>query len=149
MQLSDRHAMAIDPPRREIPHAPFHVRAGLTGFPSPAQDYDGGSIDLNEQLIPHPTATFMFTARGDSMVRDDGAGICEGDRLLVDRSLDAGHGDVVIAVVDGELVVKELRTRHGRPALHSANPAYTPIPLLDRDVQIWGVVTSIVRTIRR
>ncbi|OHV11263.1 LexA family protein [Kushneria phosphatilytica] len=149
MRLIDQHPMTVDPPRRSIPWAIFHVRAGLAGFPSPAQDYDGGSIDLNEQLIPHPTATFMFTAQGDSMSRADGSGICNGDRLLVDRSLDATHGDIVVAVVDGELVVKELRTKGGRPALHSANTCYAPIPLLDRDVQIWGVVTNVLRTLRR
>ena len=149
LHVTRMQPLAIDPPRRSIPWAIYHVRGGISGFPSPAQDYDGRRIDLNEQLIPRPTSTFMVTADGDSMQCADGSGIYAGDRLLVDRSIDADHGDIVIALVDGEMIVKELRCRHCPPALHSANPRYTPIPLRDAQYQIWGVVTDILRRVRR
>lgn len=149
LHVTSPQAMTIDPPPRSIPCALYHVRAGISGFPSPAQDYDGGRIDLNEQLIPRPTSTYMFTAEGDSMQCPDGSGIHGGDKLLVDRAIEARHGDIVIAVVDGELLVKELRCRGCTPALHSANPRHAPILMRNAECQIWGVVTHIVRAVRR
>ncbi|MFC0338208.1 DNA polymerase V [Kushneria avicenniae] len=149
LHVTSPQALTVDPTPRSIPWATCHVRAGISGFPSPAQDYDGGRIDLNEALIPRPTSTFMFTAEGDSMQAPDGAGIHGGDKLLVDRAIEARHGDIVVAVVDGELLVKELRHQDCPPALHSANPRHAPIPMHSADCQIWGVVTHIVRTVRR
>ena len=69
------------------------------GFPSPADDYVGARIDLNEELIQHPEATFLARVKGDSMT---GAGIDEGDTLVIDRALDPQHNDIVVAVVDNE-----------------------------------------------
>ena len=73
------------------------------GFPSPADDYLEGSLDLNEHLIRQPAATFFVRAKGDSMI---GAGIHDGDLLVVDRSVNAKNGNVVIAVVNREISVK-------------------------------------------
>ena len=73
------------------------------GFPSPSDDYIEGKLDLNRHLIPNPIATFFVRVTGDSMV---GAGIYSGDLLIVDRSLETRDGQVAIAVVDGELLVK-------------------------------------------
>lgn len=77
------------------------------GFPSPAQDYVEDRLDLNKLLIKHPSATYFIKVSGESM-RD--AGISDGDLLVVDRSLSAVHGDIVIAAIAGEFTVKELRT---------------------------------------
>ena len=77
------------------------------GFPSPAQDYVEDSLDLNKLVIKHPSATYFVRVSGDSMI---GAGISHGDLLVVDRSLNAVHGDIVIAAVAGEFTVKELQT---------------------------------------
>ena len=82
------------------------VEAIRAGFPSPAQDYADSSIDLNEELIRDKTATFIVRVAGDSM---EGAGIFDGDEILVDRSLNPRSGDVVVAVIDGELT---LQTAH-------------------------------------
>lgn len=115
------------------------------GFPSPADDYVEGRLDLNEHLIRHPAATFFVRASGDSML---GAGIHPGDLLVVDRSLEPAHGRVVIAVVDNELTVKRLEVRDGRVRLLAQNDRYPPIAFDEgTDLQIWGVVTSVVHSL--
>lgn len=117
------------------------------GFPSPADDYVEAFLDLNEHLIEHKEATFFVQASGDSMT---GAGIQEGNLLVVDRALEAQHGDVVIAVIDGELTVKRLDKRRGRIRLIAENPAYEPIELKDgQELSIWGVVTSVIQRFKR
>lgn len=109
------------------------------GFPSPADDHLEGRLDIAELLVQRPAATFFARASGPSM-RD--CGIRDGDLLVVDRSIPPQPGDVVVAVVDGGLVVKRIdRSRQGW-LLASANPEYPPLPI-DREegVWIWGVVT--------
>jgi DNA polymerase V len=109
------------------------------GFPSPAQDYFDGSLDLNEHLIRDKTSTFIVRVSGESMT---GAGISDGDELVVDRSLTPKHGNVVVAILDGELTVKRLELTAGGVVLRAENPEYPPIlvPALS-DLQVWGVVT--------
>lgn len=113
------------------------------GFPSPADDYIEGQLDLNEYFVPHPSATFYVRVTGESMT---GAGILPGDILIVDRSLDAAHDSVVIAVVDNELTVKRLYRKNGRIELRPENPAY-PIIQFDQEMEliIWGVVSGVTR----
>ncbi|MGD9622328.1 MAG: LexA family protein [Mycolicibacterium sp.] len=120
-----------------IPAATSTVAAG---WPSPADDYLDGHIDLSEHLIPHPSASFIVRASGWSM-RD--AGIHDGDELIVDRSLSPRDGQIVIAVVDGDFTCKTLHTK-GKPRLAAANPSYPDIPLAGRDVEVWGVVTYVL-----
>ena len=120
------------------------VRAG---FPSPADDYVEAFLDLNEHLIEHKDATFFVQATGDSMT---GAGIQEGNLLVVDRALEARHGDIVIAVIDGDLTVKRLEKRRGRIRLMAENQAYAPIEFTEgQELTIWGVVTSVIQRIKR
>jgi len=112
------------------------------GFPSPADDYIEGRLDLNERLIKHPAATFFIRAAGDSMT---GAGINHDDLLVVDRALEAAEGDVVIAVLEGELTVKRLRLVNGRRCLAPENARYKPLTMgEDAEVEIWGVVTYVI-----
>ena len=116
------------------------ARTGVSaGFPSPAQDYYDGPIDLNAHLIKDPTSTFVIRIAGDSM---SGAGIADGDEVIVDRSITPRDGHVVIAVVDGELTVKRLRQHSGGVILGADNPAYPDIRVAElSDLVIWGVVT--------
>ena len=109
------------------------------GFPSPAQDYFDGRIDLNEHLIKDITSTYVVRVSGDSMER---AGISDGDELIVNRALEPKDGSVVIAVLDGELTIKRLRITAGKVILQSENPRYPDIevPALS-DLTIWGVAT--------
>lgn len=113
------------------------------GFPSPADDYIEGQLDLNEYFVPHPSATFYVRVTGESMT---GAGILPDDILIVDRSLDAVHDSIVIAVVNNELTVKRLYKRNGQIELRPENPAY-PVIQLDKEMEliIWGVVSGVTR----
>ena len=91
---------------------PLFLTGVPAGFPSPADDYIDCHLDLHEHLIEHPAATFYVRASGNSMVQ---AGIHDGDLLIVDRAVEPHDGHIVIAVVLGELTVKRLRQRQGRP----------------------------------
>jgi len=113
------------------------------GFPSPAQDYVEDRLNLNTLLIAHPSATYFIKVSGDSMT---GAGIGDGDLLVVDRSLSASHGDIVIAAVAGEFTVKELRT-HPILQLVPYNNNYSPITFHHpENLEIFGVVTFSVKS---
>jgi DNA polymerase V len=109
------------------------------GYPSPAQDYFDGRIDLNAHLIKDITSTYVVRVSGDSMER---AGISDGDELIVNRALEPRDGCVVIAVLDGELTIKRLRITTTGVVLQAENPAYPDIevPALS-DLTIWGVAT--------
>jgi DNA polymerase V len=120
---------------------PLFGHAVRAGFPSPADDYVEQCLDLNEHIIHHPSATYFVRAQGDSMLS---FGIHSGDLLIVDRALNAMHGDIVIAALDGDLTCKILDLR--RSCLLSGNDAYAPIPLdAESNLIIEGVVTHSVR----
>lgn len=109
------------------------------GFPSPAADHTRKRIDLNEHLIRNKEATFVFRVKGDSMI---GIGIYDGDELLVDRSIDPKHGNIVLAVLNNEFTVKRLHRRGGVIKLVAENPLYPNITVKDgEELVIWGVVT--------
>jgi len=113
------------------------------GFPSPADDYVAEQLDLHELLVKREAATFYVRVKGDSMV---GAGIQEGDILVVDRSVEPTDGKIVIAVLNAELTVKELSLKKGRIQLLPRNDTYPPIDISsESDLVIWGVVTGVVR----
>ena len=113
------------------------------GFPSPAADYAEDGLDLNHYLVQNKPATFMFTVKGDSMM---GAGICDGDKVVVDKALKPKHKDIVVAVVDGEYTIKRLYQSRGRVELQPENPNYEPITFSEgNELQIWGVVVGVVR----
>ncbi|WP_411752064.1 translesion error-prone DNA polymerase V autoproteolytic subunit [Serratia sp. (in: enterobacteria)] len=113
------------------------------GFPSPAQDYVEDRLNLNTLLIAHPGATYFIKVSGESMT---GAGIGDGDLLVVDRSLSARHGDIVIAAVAGEFTVKELRT-HPDLQLLPHNSSYSPITFQNaEELEIFGVVTFSIKS---
>ena len=135
-------AAADDAEKRKTP---FFAEAVCAGFPSPANDYLEGKLDLNEFLVKHPAATFFVRAEGDSML---GAGIHSGDILVVDRALRAVENRVVIAVVEGELTVKRLKKIKGKLCLAPDNDEYKPIePDEENGFEIWGVVTAVIHAV--
>ena len=126
-------------PQQILPLVSERVPAG---FPSPADDYVEMGIDLNEQLIRHPSSTFFLKVSGESMTE---AGIHDGDLLVVDRSLDPRPGRVVVAVLDGAFTLKRLARHHGRLRLEAAHPDYPPLELQHcSDVQIWGIAIYVI-----
>ena len=117
--------------------------AVVAGFPSPADQYADNPLDLNELMVRNAPATFYVRVAGDSM---SGAGIFDGDILVVDKSLPAHDGDVVIASVDNEFTVKRLKKRGAAVSLEPANPAYRPIVFTNEmELLVWGVATGLVR----
>ena len=108
------------------------------GFPSPADDYTEENIDLNEHLISNPFSTFFLRVKGESMIN---AGIKDKDLIIVDKSLIAKPGDIVIAMIDGEFTIKRLSIKNDELYLKAENNNYPDFRFKNHiDVQIWGVV---------
>ena len=141
MTLANLTPAHPEPPPLALPHPLALGRAGLSGFPSPAQDYEGRTLDLNKRLVKRPSSTFFMSVTGDSMER---LGIHEDDLLLVDRSLEPRPGHILVALVEGEITVKRYELRGKVPCLCSGNPRYAPIPLVDIECQVWGVVRAVI-----
>ncbi len=115
------------------------------GFPTPADDHTERSLDLNNHLINNPSATFFVRASGDSMIH---AGIFDGDLLIVDKSIKADNGKIVIAAINGDLTVKRLVYKTGKVFLAPENPRYRTIELTsDIETVIWGVVTNVIHKV--
>ncbi len=124
----------------ELPYVDEGIAAG---FPSPAQDYMDLSLDLNQALIKHPSATFYGRVKGDSM-RD--AGIEDGDILVIDRSIDYQDGMTAVCFIDGEFTVKKLKIEKDKILLIPANEKYAPIEVNpENEFMIWGIVTFVIK----
>lgn len=148
-QVLDTHKLVMKSPEIEqidpagvdkalaLPLAGGKIAAG---FPSAAEDFMEGKLDLNDILVKRPTATFYIKVAGESM-RD--AGIFPGDILVVDRGESPQHGHVVVAVVNGELTVKRLYRKGKTIRLDAENPAYPNIEIQgETELTIWGVVRA-------
>jgi DNA polymerase V len=126
----------------ELQHA-----AVKAGFPSPADDYIHETLDFNKDFIRHPEATFYGDIDGDSM-KD--AGIYDGDRVIIDRAVEAHDGSIIVAFLNGEFTVKYLDLKHkkdGYIELRPANPAYPVFKVEAGDTfEVWGVVIHLIRT---
>ena len=121
---------------------PLYASPVSAGFPSLAEEYTEGQIDLNEQLIDHPNDTFVVKVSGDSMID---AGIHPDDLLIVDRARSPESGSVVIAVINGELTVKRLVKQAASLYLMPENPGYPGIEITeDMHFMVWGVVTNVI-----
>ncbi|CQH41606.1 mutagenesis and repair protein MucA [Yersinia enterocolitica] len=129
-------------PLRKIVLIPLFNETIPAGFPSPAADYIERPLDLNELCIAHPAATYFVRVSGNSMT---GAGIYDGSLLVVDRSITAKHGDIIIAAIGGEFTVKKL-CLHPVVQLEAMNPDYAPIVLSDGgdDLETFGVVRYVI-----
>lgn len=126
----------------EIPVVGASVKAG---FPSPADDFLEQPLDLNRALIHNPASTFFVRVEGDSMA---GAGIDDGDLLIVDRAIEPHEGKIAICFVDGEFTLKRLGRDKDAWLLLPANPKYRPIRITQEDeLTIWGVVTYVIKQI--
>lgn len=128
-------------PKPPAPAADSHGLVGAVeamGFPSPARDYYTGGIDLNRLLIHDRTSTFLMRVAGQSMAA---SGIAHGDEVIVDRALTPKDGSVVIAIVDGELVIRRLVAHRGAMLLCSDEQSPELADVVTEETSIWGVVT--------
>ncbi len=122
-----------------LPIASSMIQAG---FPSPATEYENECLDINDMIVSNPAATFYVRVRGNSMID---ANISDGDILVVDRSVEAAHGKIIIAVVDGEFTVKTLFCKDGIVKLIPANPEFPELILSNhQELNVWGVVSYII-----
>ena len=128
---------------RAVMPLPLYIERVPCGFPSPAQDYVEQRIDLNALMVQHPSATYFVRVSGESMIE---AGINDGDMLVVDSSLTASHGDIVVAAVDGEFTVKRLQL-HPCLQLMPMNTKFQPIAIQTEDaLEVFGVVTFVIKS---
>lgn len=120
---------------------PIYIQAGISGFESPAAEYKELGLSLDQLLIRHPNATFIGQASGESMI---GVGIFDGDLLIVDRSITARNGDVIVANYNGCFVCKLIDKPQAR--LLSASENHLPVTITSSDdFQLEGVVTRSIR----
>ena len=124
-------------------HVPYLLSRISAGFPSPADDYIENNLSLSELLIRNHLSTFLMKTSGDSITD---VGINDGDILVVDRSIEAKNRDIVIAILEGNLTVKRLLFKtNALVVLKSENTAYKDIKIPESaDLEIWGVVTSVI-----
>ena len=124
----------------ELPFVDEGIRAG---FPSPAQDYLDLSIDLNNELIKHPSTTFYGRVKGDSLIEAD---IHEGDILIIDKSLEPREGDLAVCCVDGEFTLKYIKIEQDVVWLIPANKDFQTIKVTaGNEFVIWGIVTYSIK----
>lgn len=120
---------------------PLLLVSASAGFPSPAQDDMEEPINLGEWLVEHPAASYVMRVAGNSMI---GAGINDGDLIVVSRARKPRAGNIVVALVHGDRTLKRLRKREGRHWLVAEAEGY-PAIIVDEHVEIWGVVAGLAR----
>jgi DNA polymerase V len=124
---------------------PFIDQGISAGFPSPAQDFIDLSIDLNKELIKHPSSTFFGRVKGSSMID---AGINNGDLLIVDKSLNPTDGKIAVCFIDGEFTVKRLKVEKECCWLLPENESYEPLKVTaENDFIVWGIVVYVIKAL--
>lgn len=133
----------LGPLRASAQQVPLFSNPVAAGFPSPAEDHIEATLSLDELCIRHPAATYLLRAAGDSM---QGAGIFNGDVLVVDRSIEPRPGMIVVATVRGDFTCKRLEAESGQPVLRAENPRYPDIRIAaGEELEVFGVVVAAVR----
>ena len=133
----------LGPLRASVQQVPLFSNLVAAGFPSPAEDHIEATLSLDELCIRHPAATYLLRAAGDSM---QGAGIFDGDVLVVDRSIEPRIGMIVVATVRGDFTCKRLEAEAGQPVLRAENPRYPDIRIASgEELEVFGVVVAAVR----
>jgi DNA polymerase V len=132
-------------PERKGPVLPYYEARVPAGFPSPADDYLERPLDLSEYLATNRAATFLMRVEGDSMT---GAGILDGDLLVIDRSAKVISGSVIVVALDGKYTVERLRRSGSRAWLDPANPRFSPVEILaEAELHVFGVVRHAIHTL--
>lgn len=126
----------------ELPYFEGGIKAG---FPSPATDFNEAKISLDKVLVKNPKATFYAKADGSSMT---GAGIDDGDVMVIDRSLEPRNGKIAVCCIDGEFTVKRIKIEKDCLYLMPENKDFQPITVTeDNKLMIWGIVTYVIKSV--
>ena len=124
----------------EMPYISSGIKAG---FPSPAADFDGSRISIDQIVVKNSIATFYAKANGNSMI---GAGIDDGDILVIDKSIEPQDGKIAVCFIDGEFTVKRIKVQENSLLLLPENQLFEPIEVTqENDFIIWGIVTYVVK----
>lgn len=124
---------------------PYYGGKVAAGMPAPADDYIEEALDLNQHLVKDPKSSFIVRAIGQSMIN---AGIFDGDMLIVDRTIPALNGKIVVAAIDGELTVKRIQRKDSKLLFLPENDDFSPIDAThSQSVVIWGVVTNVIHQV--
>ena len=127
----------------ELPYISSGIKAG---FPSPAADFDESKISLDNVLVKNKEATFYAKASGNSMI---GAGIDDGDILVIDRSLEPRNNAIAVCLIDGEFTVKRIKKDNDEVYLMPENTQYQPIKIEEEnELIIWGIVTYAIKQMK-
>jgi DNA polymerase V len=118
--------------------------ANATGFGAAADDYAERGIDLNEQLVKNKPATFFMRVNCDAMTD---AGIHTGDVVIVDRSLEVKNKKIIIAIVDGELLIRKVEMTETKTLLLPASKKLNAIDITSTGLKVWGVVTYVIHNV--
>jgi DNA polymerase V len=126
----------------EMPYISSGIKAG---FPSPAADFDGTRVSIDQIVVKNALATFYAKANGNSMT---GAGIDDGDILVIDKSIEPQDGKIAVCFIDGEFTVKRIKVQENSLLLLPENKLFEPIEITqENDFIIWGIVTFVVKKI--
>jgi len=133
-------------PKKENGIGQWFAQEGISaGFPSPADDFKEIRISLDKELVKNKEATFYARVSGDSMI---GAGLDDGDLLVIDRSLNPENGKIVVCLVDGEFTVKRIKKEKNKLYLMPENKKYKPIEMKEEnELIIWGVVEYVIKKV--
>lgn len=144
--LADETKITLFQPEENTSSEMPFVSSGIkAGFPSPAADFDGTKISLDQIVIKHKEATFYAKASGNSMMD---AGINDGDILVIDRSLEPTHNKIAVCFIDGEFTVKRIQMEKDCIYLVPENKDYAPIKVTeDNELIIWGIVTYVLKSL--
>ena len=122
------------------------VEQGISaGFPSPADDFKEVRISLDQELVKNKESTFYARVSGNSM---EGAGISDGDLIIIDRSLDFKHNKIAVCFLDGEFTVKRIIQKNKKLYLKAENKSYQDIEInKESNFIVWGLVTYVIKSI--
>ena len=144
--MKEKKTLNFFTPKKENGIGQWLAEEGISaGFPSPADDFKETRISLDRELVKNKEATFYARVSGDSMI---GAGLDDGDLLVIDRSKNPENGKIAICLLDGEFTVKRIKKKGKKLYLIPENKKYKPIELKDEnELIIWGVVTYVIKSI--
>ena len=144
--MKEKKILNFFTPKKENGLGQWLAEEGISaGFPSPADDFKETRISLDRELVKNKEATFYARVSGDSMV---GAGLDDGDLLVIDRSLNPENGKIAVCLIDGEFTVKRIKKEKNKLYLIPENKEYRPIELKEEnELIIWGVVEYVIKKV--
>ena len=144
--MKEKKILNFFTPKKEYGIGQWLAEEGISaGFPSPADDFKETRISLDKELVKNKEATFYARVSGDSMI---GAGLEDGDLLVVDRSLNPENGRIAVCLIDGDFTVKRIKKEKNKLYLIPENKKYKPIELKEEnELIIWGIVEYVIKKV--